>query len=399
MNVNDKKQKDLDTKMAKKRKFEFSVTPDASVFGDSKRAAKTPADVADVLFRAYARHTTGGKVTGVKGLSGPNPLKYKDVKNQDVSLSVLFGEQAATASIQPSLSKLRSGNKTDLKNVVGGLREVRRILRTNKEIQPILKRAYADTVMLKLRQRWEAKGGDDLGRQTVTTAGGTGARGSGVEPAGGAGLAQDLTIQTRLLQDRSFVTARTAEFKSAGLRIGRFLTDPSQLVVQGKFVGLRSLRDFMDLEVESSPSPFRSVFLMLEFGTGRFAKPKSFVRRYAGTRKTKYKVPPIVASTVGADTASWFNIGRAAALARRDQEDGVISEFPYRSMALPGRRPRNIIFEQRGIARTLSVAKKKALIETIRLINLKVASKFPGWGALTVRKINVPIETSLTLVI
>lgn len=376
--------------MAKrKRKFAFGLT---DAFSKSRRAAKTPEGVAEILWRAYARQTTGEKVPGIKALS--NPIKFKDVKNLDVSVSVLFGSESTSATILPNLTKLNSGSKVELRQVANGIREARLFLSSTKKIQPILKAAFELTVTKRLKQRWRDKGGSsNLGKQTIGSTGRSAVKGEGTEPLG-EGISA--------IQGSDVIATRTAEFKSAGVKIGSFLTDASQLVVQGKFVGLRSLREFTQLEVGSSSSPFRSVFLMLEFGTGRFARPTSFIRRFSGSKRTRYKVPPFVARQTGADTASWFNIGRAAALARNLQKEGLstkASEIFLRSVVLPGRRPRHIIFQERGIARDLIVAKKKALKEVIRLINVAVTEKHPGWGALVLKKVNIPTSVSLTLVL
>lgn len=388
MSVSVKKLKD-ENKMAKrKKKLTFTIT---DAFSKSRRAASTPEDVAEVLWRAYARQTTGEKVPGIKALS--NPMKFKDVRNLDVSVSMLFGQAAATVTGLPNIKKLKTGTDRDLKEVVKGIRLAILFLTSTKKLQPILKAAFTKTVTETLRTRWAAKGGGDLGRQTVGAGGRSVVKGEGQEPVGGTGQAQGADV----------IAQRTAEFGRAGAIIEGLLTDPTKLVVQGKFVGLRSLREFTQLAVESSPSPFRSVFLMLEFGTGRFARPTSLIRRFSGSARTKHKVPPVVAGQIGASTASWFNFGRAASMARKIQTEGKFttdaSEIFLRSVVLPGRRPRHIIFQERGIARSLTTAKRKALKEVIRLINEAVSEQHPGWGALVLKKLTLPFDTSFTVVL
>ena len=376
--------------MAKRRKkITFTVT---DAFSKSRRPASTPGDVAEILWRAYARQTTGEKVPGIKALS--NPIKFKDVRNLDVSVSMLFGQTAANVVGLPNIKKLKTGTDTDLKNIVKGIRLAILFLTSTKKLQPILKAAFTLTITERLTKRWRAKGGStNFGKQTVGSTGRSANKGEGQEPVGGTGA----------LQSADVIAQRTLEFKQAGAIIEGLLTDPNKLVVQGKFVGLRSLREFTQLAVKSSSSPFRSVFLMLEFGTGRFARPTNLIRRFSGSARTKYKVPPFVAGQIRADTASWFNFGRAASMARKIQKKGKFttnaSEIFLRSVVLPGRRPRHIIFQERGIARELTTAKKQALKEVIRLINEAVSEKHPGWGALVLKKVNIPFDTSFTIVL
>ena len=360
-----------------------------SVFDKGRTKARTPTAIAKILTAAFAEHATGKKVSKFRQLF--NPTKLRNI-NAKVSLSALFGNEAqGTATLLPDIGRIQAGGTTDLRVVLGGVRETRKILESPRRMSVILARAFSATITRELARRWFRTGGTaDLGKQTVSRGGSAGAKGGGVQPQGEA----DGGGAERRMQDASFIIQRTKEFKQGAKIIEDMLINPNRLIVQGKFVGIPSLRDFINVKVESADSPFNSIFLMLEFGTGRFAKPTSFVRR-----KGRFKVPSYIASIEpGVDTADWFNIGRArAAASAAARKKSPESNFPFRLFAIPGRRGRHIIFQERGIARSLAKARRAALILVVDIINQETQFKFPGWGAVTLRDIKIPTSVSVSL--
>lgn len=65
--------------------------------------------------------------------------------------------------------------------------------------------------------------------------------------------------------------------------------------VEGTAVGSFSLRDLMSVEIGGTRSPFRSIYMMEEFGTGLFVDP-GYRRRFESIGTTPYKVQDRIAN-------------------------------------------------------------------------------------------------------
>ncbi len=344
------------------------------LFGKRKRGFTSPREAVNSLMQTYIEQATG-RVSKHR-VPRQMDVPFKDIKHAKASLSVVFGSATGTATFLPGKGEGKAG----FKNIIGGLDMLTGILGSKKRLNPILRQAFTATVLLELRSRIIRAG--PLHTQTRARAG------SGGSTRGRA-------------SSNSEIKKRTAEFKEGAKTIHDMLTNSSKLIVRNGFVGLASLNEFTNIEVGSSPSKLNSIFLMLEFGTGRFAKPSSLIRT-----KGRYKVPSAVA-TLHRDvrTSDWFNLGWVADLSRKFTKEAKnpdkkrIRAFDFKWAANKGRLGRHIIFQERGIAASLVKAKRKALQEVINIINNRIDADFPGWGKVTLRKINIPNAATVTLTI
>ncbi len=342
------------------------------VFGKRKRGFSSPQAAAKSLMRTYLETATGRVGTGKKRAQLDFPIADMTTKT---SLSASFGATTRDVTILPDPTKL---GKDKIETVFKGVRAVRRILASPKELGQIMEEAFRNTVQQELKRRWTGAGGtSDLGKQTRSRGGGTNVN--------------------RRAATSDVIKKRTAEFKEGAKEIQDLLTET--LIVRQNFVGLASLQEFTNIEVSSSPSKLRSIFLMLEFGTGRYAKPASLIRT-----KGRWKVPNRVAKLEdGVTTADWFNLGWVRELSdkfkkktKKQEEKGLLN-LSFKWAANPGRVGRHIIFQERGIAASLVKAKRKAFREVIRILNNQVQQLHPGWGSVTLLKVNIPLSTAVTL--
>jgi len=164
----------------------------------------------------------------------------------------------------------------DLDTYIKGLKRLVAILQNKgKALDKIMHTAYANTVTKTIKDRWKDKGGNQFRDPTGRRARGDDTRG---RPVG--------------------------EFTDKARLIGELLTNEKHIIRWGKGrVGIVSLTKLRSIaEISPTTSPFKSVFLMVELGTGRYAKPGP--RPFSGYGSTPYKVPPGFLNTRPGD---WFS--------------------------------------------------------------------------------------------
>jgi hypothetical protein len=279
----------------------------------------------------------------------------------------------------------RALSSVTLEDYIKGLKRLIDILNNKGGIlNQIMVKAYGETVTRDLADRWNAAGGS----QTRTSE----RRRKGLEGRG----------------------RPVGEFTERVKLIEQLLTNKKAIVVFGKGrVGIVSLTTLRSIaEITPTSSPFKSVFLMIELGTGRYAKPE--VRPFASYGSTPYKVPP---GFLNISPGDWFSRPYIAEKAKQflsiiksetkayqqksasgatiDDKGRIVPHWPLFAGVKPqrggdpytaevfaskGRPGRHVLLNQRGVIRDFRAVLRAAQLYILELIDVeirKVAGK--GW--------------------
>lgn len=185
------------------------------------------------------------------------------------------------------------------------------------------------------------------------------------------------------------------------------ITGPPRKVARGKIRSF-TLNDLLSVEIDptTTVSKYRKVYLMIEFGTGEFARPGP--RKHVGTGITPYKVSPEIASALGGKTSWWFNWPGAVLKARavtaayksatkskkklsKNVKNFNLAEWTY-GHDNKGFRPLHLLFDARGFTRNLRNIQEANTKALYKRISEEVRKKVPGWPDIT---LGVVAETTI----
>lgn len=197
--------------------------------------------------------------------------------------------QAGTALTAPR-GRSKKGKKLSLTDYIAGLGELEKILAGKDEgklISAIVARNYKATV-LKILQAHKEK-------HSSLSRGGGGSVG-GVE-------GDSIMLPDTLRNPDELGTKWRAILQQLVQPLRPIQSIPTADV--GQTYGAFSLAKILQVQMDSSVSKYRNVFLLGEFGTGESASPRPRLYQSRGT--TPYKVRPQVASYFGGATSWWFS--------------------------------------------------------------------------------------------
>lgn len=252
----------------------------------------TSKQASDILFKGISKLRTKDLV-GAKG---------------EILIEAPTGKGVALAGGKAGLAGI------SLDEYIAGLRRLSEILQNKGGVlDKIMVEAYFSTVSRVIKERWEAKGGGQFR-----------------DPAGRRARGADKRGR------------KLGEFTTYGQIIEKLLTDKRAIIKFGKGrVGIVSLTTLRSVaEIKPTTSPFKSVFLMIELGTGRYAGDGTLVRGFRGYGSTPFKVPPGFLNTQPGD---WFSRPGIAKHARQFLED-IGSE----SRAFQRKAPSGATIDDRG---------------------------------------------------
>jgi hypothetical protein len=274
------------------------------------------------------------------------------------------------------------------------------IMNDPRKMQVILKRAYIKTVVASIQRAWKNR----LLRKEAEE----GALGEAF--TGSYGIPQSYLSQVNP-EIRSKVAKGSFSKPKGGKRKDRDYRNKilaiseafaRTLVIKGNTVSLRPMKYYAQnfqltggirgQRIGTGTRPFRSAFMIHEFGTGKFAKPAP--RLFQSPTTTPWKVPPLF----GGDAGEWVPLNPAARIMRRQYQDilankrdkkgHLILHKPFsrwRDVIQSGRRGAHVFTtEARGIIKEHRALIQKFKIQVIQDLIAAVKKEVPEFDLLLV---------------
>jgi hypothetical protein len=275
------------------------------------------------------------------------------------------------------------------------------IMNDPRKMQVILKRAYIKTVVASVQRAWKNRllrqdaEGEALGSFT----------GSYGVPQSYLAQLDPAARKRHARQGKSFARPKGGRRKDRDYRNQVLAISEAfarTLVIKGNTISLRPMKYYAQnfqlsggirgQRISTGTRPFKSAFMIHEFGTGKFAKPAP--RLFQNPKTTPWKVPHLF----GGDAGEWVPLNPAARIMRRQYQDILANKrnekgylvlhkpfSRWREVIQSGRRGAHVFTtEARGIIKEHRALIQKFKIQVIQDLIAAVKKEVPEFDLLLV---------------